>query len=244
MRKKYSVIHNTSGTIQFEVFANSVEEALEADIPDNPNDYVHEWSTTTTFCNSDAEEIPMTEQEIMLERNRVLEELSNLGQELHNSLPEDKRYGYEDIPSYFEFRKGDIFKSGAEALVNPVNTKGVMGKGLALKFKEKFPDNFYSYKEQCKQNKLKIGSIHCVNSDNQIIFNFPTKDDWRSPSKIEYIELGLKTLRESIKISQIKSIAIPALGCGLGGLDWNDVKPLIIEELRGLSNVKIIVYEP
>lgn len=146
------------------------------------------------------------------------------------------------------FITGDLLKSEAEALVNTVNTVGVMGKGIALQFKESFPINNKAYIDACKNNKLNIGEVLPVWDNNlifgrKLIINFPTKKHWRQPSKYEYIEQGLIALVELLKSERIKSIAIPPLGCGNGGLNWNIVKEMIYNHLRDLQ-IEIFVYEP
>jgi O-acetyl-ADP-ribose deacetylase (regulator of RNase III) len=125
----------------------------------------------------------------------------------------------------FEFiHQGDIFNSGCMALVNPVNCKGVMGKGLAKEFKKRFPRNFQIYKDKCAEGHLQTGRILIHQENGHIIMNFPTKDDWRSPSEYHYIDSGMKFLATQLKfLPFITSIAIPPLGCGLGGLDWTIV---------------------
>jgi O-acetyl-ADP-ribose deacetylase (regulator of RNase III) len=144
--------------------------------------------------------------------------------------------------------KGDMLKSKADALVNTVNTVGVMGKGIALQFKEAFPQNNKAYIESCKKNELEPGKLLAVWDSNlltgkKLIINFPTKVHWRQPSKYEYIEKGLIALVELIKDQNIKSIALPPLGCGNGGLDWNRVKPMISQYLANLP-IDVFVFEP
>ncbi|MDR0971248.1 MAG: macro domain-containing protein [Bacteroidales bacterium] len=144
---------------------------------------------------------------------------------------------------------GDMLSAKTEALVNTVNTVGVMGKGIALQFKEQYPNNFAAYNAACKSNQITIGNMFVFEEkpmigDKKIIINFPTKKDWKHKSKIEYVEDGLKSLVEIIKKHNIKSIALPPLGCGNGGLNWNDVKALIEKYLSPLNYVNIIVYEP
>jgi len=139
--------------------------------------------------------------------------------------------------------KGDIFDADVEALVNPVNCVGVMGKGLALQFKKKYPENFDCYKVACNIGDVKIGTMFSTRP-NRIIINFPTKLHWRDKSHIHDIRLGLNDLIKVIDCSNIKSIAIPALGCGLGGLDWEVVKPLIIEYMDQRPDVNAWIYEP
>jgi O-acetyl-ADP-ribose deacetylase (regulator of RNase III) len=146
------------------------------------------------------------------------------------------------------FTKGDILESGAEALVNTVNTVGVMGKGIALQFKKAFPNNFKRYRDACKNGELQTGKLLIVQDTNLLtgektIINFPTKKDWKNPSKNEYIATGLIALMNFLKGSNLKSIAIPALGCGNGGLDWQVIKPMLTGILSELK-MEIIVYEP
>jgi len=141
-----------------------------------------------------------------------------------------------------------MLQSGAEALVNTVNTVGVMGKGIALQFKEAFPSNNRAYIDACKRKELAPGKLLAVWDENlqlgrKLIVNFPTKVHWRNPSRYEYIEQGLVALRELLQKEKIASIAIPPLGCGNGGLDWNKVRPIIEQALSGLET-KIFLYEP
>ncbi len=145
------------------------------------------------------------------------------------------------------FLQGDLLQSDAQALVNTVNTVGVMGKGIALQFKNQFPKNYKAYHEACKKGELNIGQMLVVKDGDlmreKYIVNFPTKEHWKAPSKIEYIKKGLPALKEAIQQYHVKSIAIPPLGCGSGGLDWNVVKPMIVDHLSGLD-AQIFVYEP
>lgn len=143
---------------------------------------------------------------------------------------------------------GNILQADAEALVNTVNTVGVMGKGIALAFKKAFPANFKAYKKLCDDQAFHIGDL-LITQTGQIspkfIVNFPTKQHWRGKSKIAYIEIGMKALVQAIQDKQIKSIAIPPLGCGNGGLDWKDVKALILRELESLDeDIAVMIYEP
>lgn len=147
-----------------------------------------------------------------------------------------------------QFLTGDLLRADAEALVNTVNTVGVMGKGIALQFKEAYPYNNKVYIEACKKNELTPGKLLIVWDENMIygkklIVNFPTKAHWRQPSKYEYIEKGLDALRNEIRERKIKSIAIPPLGTGQGGLDWSIVKPMILEALKDLP-VNVQIFEP
>lgn len=139
---------------------------------------------------------------------------------------------------------GDIFKSKCKAIVNPVNTKGAMGKGLALAFKNKYPAHFANYQRACKSGEMTIGKVLAYQEkDNHIIVCLATKEDWRDNSKIEYISAGLDSLVNKIEALDIKSIAIPKLGCGLGGLDWNKVRPLIVEKMSSLDGISVEIYE-
>lgn len=145
------------------------------------------------------------------------------------------------------FLQGDLLQSDAQALVNTVNTVGVMGKGIALQFKTQFPKNYKVYKEACKQGEVKIGEVLVVEDGDlmrkKYIINFPTKEHWKAPSRIEYIEKGLSALKSALVEYNIHSVALPPLGCGNGGLDWNVVKPMIAEALSDLD-VQVYVYEP
>lgn len=144
-----------------------------------------------------------------------------------------------------KYTTGDLLKSSAEALVNTVNCEGYMGKGIAYQFKLKYPQNNIDYVKACKNGNLIIGKLHFFKEDGKIIINFPTKNKWRANSKIEYIEKGLDELVKLIQSLNIKSIAIPPLGSGNGGLIWAEVKTLIEHKLLELSNyVEIYIYEP
>ncbi|HEC87952.1 MAG TPA: hypothetical protein ENI52_01395 [Thermoplasmata archaeon] len=136
----------------------------------------------------------------------------------------------------------DIFESKADAIVNTVNCKGVMGKGLALQFKKKYPQMFNEYKKKCGKGEIKIGVLDTYKAeDGRLIVNFPTKYDWRNKSRIEYIEAGLKYFVEHHKEWGIKSVAFPQLGCGEGGLEWNTVKKIMEKYLNNLD-IDIEIY--
>ena len=147
-----------------------------------------------------------------------------------------------------EFKKGNILNAETEALVNTVNTVGIMGKGIALAFKKAFPENFNRYKKACDNEELKIGELLITQTGKitpKYIINFPTKVHWREKSRIEYIEKGMKRLVQVIEEKEIPSIAIPPLGCGNGGLDWQEVKKVMISALNSLpDSVNIIIFEP
>jgi O-acetyl-ADP-ribose deacetylase (regulator of RNase III) len=136
--------------------------------------------------------------------------------------------------------RGDIFKVGAQALVNPVNCVGVAGRGLALEFKMRFPKSFAEYKNACKMHQIAIGKMFTTReNDTTWIVNFPTKKHWQENSQLDYIIAGLKDLTE-VAIG-FESMAIPMLGCGLGRLDWGLVKPLIFEAFKDSSRVIKVV---
>lgn len=140
------------------------------------------------------------------------------------------------------FEKNDIFKINADLIVIPVNTVGVMGKGLALEFKNKYFDTYLRYRRDCQDNLLQVGTICTYKiAENKYAIMFPTKTDWRYPSKLEYIESGLKVLKRLLQKYPSMSIAIPPLGCGCGGLDKNVVNNFIINSLAELNNEIIII---
>jgi O-acetyl-ADP-ribose deacetylase (regulator of RNase III) len=147
-----------------------------------------------------------------------------------------------------EFKQGDILEANAEALVNTVNCVGIMGRGIALQFKEAFPDNFKAYAAACKREELQPGKMfvferHQLRNPKYII-NFPTKRHWRGQSRLGDIEAGLKSLVNEIRERKIRSIAIPPLGSGLGGLDWGQVRPRIENALAPLEDLSVVVFEP
>lgn len=147
-----------------------------------------------------------------------------------------------------KFVTGNLLDAKVEALVNTVNTAGVMGKGLALQFKKAFPANFKAYEALAKAGKIEIGKMFVFEAGGIVlpryIINFPTKRHWRGASKLEYIEAGLKDLVSVLLDRKIRSIAIPPLGAGLGGLSWRDVRPLIERALAEMSDVEVLVFEP
>lgn len=147
-----------------------------------------------------------------------------------------------------EFRTGDILAADAEALVNTVNCVGIMGRGIALQFKNNFPENFKAYESACARDEVQPGKMFVFETrtltNPKFIINFPTKRHWRGKSRMEDIDSGLRALAEEIHARDIHSIAIPPLGSGLGGLNWRDVRPRIVETLRGFNDLKVIVFEP
>ena len=133
------------------------------------------------------------------------------------------------------YLNGDIFSSPAEVIVNPVNTAGVMGKGLAADFKKKYPNMFAIYKKNCEDKLFDVGKLMLTSEIDYRVLLFPTKKHWKSPSKVDYIEAGLKKFVDTYDEKKITSIAFPPIGCGLGGLSWeNQVKPLMERYLSDL----------
>jgi O-acetyl-ADP-ribose deacetylase (regulator of RNase III) len=146
------------------------------------------------------------------------------------------------------FIQGNLLEAPVEALVNTVNTVGVMGKGIALMFKEAFPGNFLAYEDACKGHEVKIGRMFVTEtgalSGPRWIINFPTKKHWRQPSRLEWITEGLGDLKRVIQQKHIRSIALPPLGSGNGGLNWGEVRQQVERVLGDLEDVDIVVYEP
>jgi len=147
-----------------------------------------------------------------------------------------------------EYKAGDLVSQHTEALVNTVNCVGVMGRGIALQFKKTWPDNFKAYAAACRRQDVQPGRMFVFETGRltnpRFIINFPTKRHWRGKSRIEDIEAGLQALMEEIRSRGIRSIAVPALGAGLGGLHWPDVRDRIQCALGGLAGVEVIVFEP
>ena len=143
---------------------------------------------------------------------------------------------------------GDLLEQRVDAIVNTVNTVGVMGKGIALQFKRKWPANAKAYEAACKHGEVKPGKMFVFDNgglvDPKFIINFPTKRHWRQPSRLSDIEFGLVDLVAQIKRLGIRSIALPPLGCGSGGLDWNDVRPRIETAMKELPSVDIRLFAP
>lgn len=148
----------------------------------------------------------------------------------------------------FELVKGNLFEAPVEALVNPVNCLGVMGKGLAYEFSKRFITASSRYVKACQLGEVTIGKVYVVDLHRQdvlrYLIHFPTKKHWRDDSRLEWIESGLVSLVHEVRARGIRSIAIPALGCGYGGLAWPLVRLLIEKAMAGLSDVRTLVYEP
>ncbi|WP_141205777.1 type II toxin-antitoxin system antitoxin DNA ADP-ribosyl glycohydrolase DarG [Streptomyces griseorubiginosus] len=144
--------------------------------------------------------------------------------------------------------RGNLLDAETDALVNTVNTVGVMGKGVALQFKQAFPENYKFYKSACERELLTLGDVLVYDSGKlgpqRYIINFPTKGHWRSRSRLADVETGLQSLVKAVRDYHIQSIAIPALGCGNGGLDWNEVRSLIYEKLDEIEGLSVLLYPP
>jgi O-acetyl-ADP-ribose deacetylase (regulator of RNase III) len=146
------------------------------------------------------------------------------------------------------YGSGNLLTADAEALVNTVNTVGVMGKGIALQFKRAYPANYAAYRAACAAGQVRIGHMFVYDTQRvgprRYLINFPTKEHWRSRSRLRDIEAGLRDLATVVRERNITSIAIPALGCGNGGLDWGKVRPLIERTFAELPGVRVLLYPP
>jgi O-acetyl-ADP-ribose deacetylase (regulator of RNase III) len=147
-----------------------------------------------------------------------------------------------------ETATGDILATNVEALVNTINCVGISGRGIALQFRNAFPANFKAYEAACKRGEVQPGRMFVFGTGQptnpRFIINFPTKRHWRDKSRLEDIDSGLEALVLEVRQRGIQYIAIPALGCGLGGLRWSDVHPKIEGAFAALSNVRALLFEP
>ena len=147
-----------------------------------------------------------------------------------------------------EYKVGNIFAEDVEALVNSVNCVGFMGRGIALQFKNTFPENFRAYASACKRKEVQPGRMFVFETNQmanpRYVINFPTKRHWRGKSRMEDIEAGLHALANEIRARDIRSIAIPPLGSGLGGLKWDEVRPRIATAMQDLNDLRVVVFEP
>lgn len=144
---------------------------------------------------------------------------------------------------------GNLLRADTEALVNTVNTVGVMGKGIALQFKKAYPDNFKAYERAVKAGDVQLGRVFVYSTGKltenpKYIINFPTKKHWRSRARLSDIREGLVDLVREVERLNIESIAVPPLGCGLGGLDWADVRPMIVEAFEPMDDVTVLMFPP
>ncbi len=147
-----------------------------------------------------------------------------------------------------EITHGDILAANAEALVNTVNCVGVMGRGIALQFRKAFPENFKVYKAACEREEVRPGKMLVFETGfltgPRYIINFPTKRHWKGKSRMQDIDSGLPSLIEEVKKRGIRSVAVPPLGCGLGGLDWSKVRPRIVQAFENVDDVRVLLFEP
>ena len=147
-----------------------------------------------------------------------------------------------------QYKNGNMLTEETDALVNTVNCVGVMGRGIALQFKNAFPDNFKAYAEACKRQEVQPGRVFVFDTGRltnpRYILNFPTKRHWRGKSRMEYIESGLKALQDVIRQKDIRSVAVPPLGTGLGGLNWNEVRLRIEEALGDFDDLHVVIFQP
>jgi O-acetyl-ADP-ribose deacetylase (regulator of RNase III) len=148
-----------------------------------------------------------------------------------------------------ELVHGDLLAAPVEALVNAVNTVGVMGKGIALQFRQKYPDMFVAYEAACRAGTVRIGHMRTFDrgpsaENARSIINFPTKRHWCEPSRLADVESGLIAFTETVQRLEIRSLAVPPLGCGLGGLDWREVQPRIESAFANLEDVRVLLYAP
>lgn len=148
-----------------------------------------------------------------------------------------------------EVLTGNLLRSAASAHVNTVNTVGVMGAGIARQFREAYPAMYRSYQEACRRGDVRIGQMYLFDRGPTLtrprwIINFPTKQHWRAPSQLAYLEQGLEDLVRHIRALALPSIALPALGCQNGGLAWSVVEPLIQRALAPLVDVQVQLYRP
>ena len=148
----------------------------------------------------------------------------------------------------FELMRGNLLEADVEAVVNTVNTEGIMGKGIALQFRKAYPENYEAYKRACESGEVQPGRMFIFDqrslANPRYIINFPTKRTWRANSRMEDIESGLAALVKDVKRLGVRSVAVPPLGCGLGGLSWRDVQPRMRLAFEKLPDVRWMVYEP
>jgi O-acetyl-ADP-ribose deacetylase (regulator of RNase III) len=142
---------------------------------------------------------------------------------------------------------GDLFKDALDALVNPVNTVGTMGAGLALRFKRTWPENFTGYARACARGEIRVGSVWSYETGvraPRFIFNVPTKEHWRERSRLEWVEAGAESLARAATGFGVASVGVPALGCGLGGLEWSEVRPRLEAVFATSPQIRWVLYAP
>lgn len=146
------------------------------------------------------------------------------------------------------YTTGDLLGAEVDALVNTVNCVGVMGKGIALQFRHAWPENYEDYRRACDKQEVRPGRMFIYDTGRLVkprfIINFPTKRHWKEKSRIEDVVTGLDAMVAEIRARGIRSVALPPLGCGNGGLDWGAVRKLIEDKLRDLEDVEVLIYEP
>lgn len=140
------------------------------------------------------------------------------------------------------FISGNIFDSKCAALTDAVNCVGIKGAGLAFQFKQKFPTSYMEYRQYCMSGQMQPGKVLISQEQDITIVHFPTKQNWQDSSKLEWIEIGLRDLVAQVNSRSIQSIAIPSLGCGLGGLNWSDVRPLIVAACNNMPNCQVEIF--
>lgn len=139
---------------------------------------------------------------------------------------------------------GDLFDDDAQALVNAVNCQGVMGAGVALEFRHRFPLNYLAYQRACQRGDVRPGRVLAHREAGRWVINVPTKRNWRDRSTMEDVRLGIEALVEELGALRLQSVALPALGCGLGGLPWSEVRSVLVRTFRHLPSVEARVYAP
>ena len=143
------------------------------------------------------------------------------------------------------YAEGDLLDSGAQALVNAVNCEGVMGKGIALAFRRRFPEHFRSYRRACAAGEVQPGRMHVdILPDGRSVIAFPTKSSWRQPSRLDWISEGIPDLVRTVRNLGVRSVAVPQLGCGAGGLDWTEVRPLLVKGFAPYGDTDVLLYGP
>jgi O-acetyl-ADP-ribose deacetylase (regulator of RNase III) len=149
-------------------------------------------------------------------------------------------------PAMIQSTRGDLMEAQVDALVNPVNCVGVMGRGLALQFRQRFPAIFEAYRRACARGEVAPGKLYVHptgRTDPRLVIHFPTKRHWRDPSLLEDIDAGLVDFVRVLQVEKVTSVGVPQLGCGLGGLDWAVVRPRIVAALEPLTGVRVLLFD-